>query len=1630
MANSMDCTKFWVPPESYVSIPVETRTQVLPVEKLPWDCFQRLCARLAQRCGDVEFSQEYGLPGQEQQGIDIYIRRRESSLYAVWQCKRYQKFSPGLIDKAVTKFLGGTWASRTDEFGLAASVRTEETRLAEAIEVQAKRLSARSIRFVPLGVTQVSERLKDHPDLVDDFFGHEWVRAFCGEDAVSGLSHRRLKPNQIIQLRQQLRRCYSEHFEIVDPGLPSLTGSVRPNVQPLRLADRFVPPDILEEELRPHDELVTTQPTDQSIQPSMVDGSEKPTTSRSGRAMVRTSTVRHPAVEWLSNSDLSVLLGDPGIGKSTLLRCILLDLLSEQPRHASCARRWGRYLPVWVPFAMWTRLVGDSESACSLSDVLTTWLRKVSAGEGLTALVQDALEDSRLLLFVDGLDEWSDETAARTALALFEQFVAERNIPAIATSRPLGYRRIGGLSPKWRKARLAGMTEAQQRIVAERWFLHRSNTIAVEDETPELRHTRESRAIAEAAEHTRDLHRDGRLAQLAEIPLLLNGLIALAIQRVRLPRSRFKAYEELTRLLMDEQPKRREKAAYAPRSTSHLSQETRERAFALLAWETHKSSGSDALEKTVANEVFREFCKSYLCKSPSDAADIADQLLRAGAESVGILLEKSPEDIGFPHRAFQEFLAAKHLSNLPFDEQKTFLRERFGDPQWHDVFLCLCNLNTRAGEADEFVNIVNDLPLSLEVELARQSFLAEVAFGDLHCSPMTAQRVAEETFEIIETGVRETNRDRLVVLALDGLESDTLRSVVQSRIQRWYPLRHRYRAGFYEALQQWPHDSRTQTVLWRGVLDEEDWNQRPAAEALAQCFGGNHDVAIRLFELLFKPTEPRLMAVAVHALCIGWATEPRVSRLLADLRFSADEAVRSVAVTHRVNRNEYDSQDRELIVELSGARRFADWLWRQDRIRALLKGWPNDAEIKRRAILSLSEPEYSSTDFDREDAGQILIEGFPGDPEVASAFANVFKTRKHVSPVFRLQGGWRPLVEAFSGHENLEHAVDGWLARRLDEEKTALFWDYQLCLLLPSPRGKQYLLEPSDQNGVITEYQARFLLQGWGMQDEQAASALRSFAQTEEARHAADILPDILGERKACWDRLLEMFCEQRDLIAQRALAGLVKLGADESDEDVVEMAVAKYKGQVPSGLAAAGITDLILHFSKHPKVREIAVHQIRTGGGDLNTVAKVYAADEDIRRSLCEVCVPLPTELRSVIVERLTRLALEDVFAHELLSSYDQEADTNVKTAAAIGYAKSAIQREQVSPSFLKQLEVGLQVVGPNFRERRQAALSVLLEIDRLDIVKSICSLEDIKMTLSENFGPNLNLAAQLGYHSERVHKAFGDALWDESGRVQDIFLAEVASFATDGQLLDKILSRLETSHQGDVETVPMMQLAAREWRGTERLRNFCMTQIRNFHVTNWFGTAPGIVAAETLAEQFKGDPDTLTLLESLPTNNCSPDALIIALSSGWPGSSVPTIIQKGDVSELLLPTQVYLLAATASAAQFLAELANIMSNIRGDIWEFLPSCGRAVASRFARDAEVCNLAFNRLEAAPRSCEKVNFPNFLLRAHEQRERLRTWMRSEIERQNEGLGLAEIAVDLSTGTLRSVGHVLLEHMLA
>src|SRR5260370_31360609 len=161
------------------TLPTVTRPQLLPLNDLTWENFERLCLRYVRGRANVLRSQLYGIKGQSQHGIDLYARFTAPVRYEVYQCKKLSELTGDDIQHAVDKFLEGKWRAESKAFRILTSHGIEDAKISESIEAACKRLEVVGIDFEVLGASQISIWLKDHPRLVDDFFSRPWVVAFC-----------------------------------------------------------------------------------------------------------------------------------------------------------------------------------------------------------------------------------------------------------------------------------------------------------------------------------------------------------------------------------------------------------------------------------------------------------------------------------------------------------------------------------------------------------------------------------------------------------------------------------------------------------------------------------------------------------------------------------------------------------------------------------------------------------------------------------------------------------------------------------------------------------------------------------------------------------------------------------------------------------------------------------------------------------------------------------------------------------------------------------------------------------------------------------------------------------------------------------------------------------------------------------------------------------------------------------------------------------------------------------------------------------------------------------------------------------------------------------------------------------
>lgn len=274
-----------------------------------------------------------------------------------------------------------------------------------------------------------------------------------------------------------------------------------------------------------------------------------------------------------------------------------------------------------------------------------------------------ALDDDRLLLIIDGLDEWVNENTARQALTALETFLDQRALPAVASTRPYGLARLQPLRT-WQYATMAALSASQQRELVGRWF-------AASDDVGAEASSRSATSEAKAEAFVKELAGVRDLRQLARVPLFLVLLTGMRLAGAPLPKRRFEVYAGAIDHLLHEHPAQRGAAAGVTNNSSVLHEGDIRQVLAHVAL-THQTRGEvqavperEALQDVVA--ALRD--PRHLALGPAEAGRLARGLVDIVEGQLGVLVRHGPRDIGFLHRVLLEQLAAEHAAQqLSFDE--------------------------------------------------------------------------------------------------------------------------------------------------------------------------------------------------------------------------------------------------------------------------------------------------------------------------------------------------------------------------------------------------------------------------------------------------------------------------------------------------------------------------------------------------------------------------------------------------------------------------------------------------------------------------------------------------------------------------------------------------------------------------------------------------------------------------------------------------------------------------------------------------------------------------------------------------------------------------------------------------
>ncbi|MFD8300763.1 NACHT domain-containing protein [Streptomyces sp. NPDC059690] len=370
------------------------------------------------------------------------------------------------------------------------------------------------------------------------------------------------------------------------------------------------------------------------------------------RAAAETQAVVHTyaPVDALQRYRRIVVVGDPGAGKTTMLRHLALRM-ATQSEHES--------LPVLPAYVELFRFVESGHE--SLLDHLAEHWAEQYGFEDARDYIVEKLADGSAALLLDGLDEVLGGESAREAESAYHRVTAELTrlatrfprAPIATTCRRQGWR--GGL-PQFQVLEALDFEWPQIETFVANWF---------------------GAGDRRRAGLVRALSGNGRLQTLAANPLLLS-LIAIVYERdLELPERRAALYQRCVEVLLREWDAHRKITRYSRFTTDRKQDLLKE-----IARHYHQRGLRYFPEDDLLDQIARFLPTIDL--APEDNRAILDEI----AAQYGLLKPQAHGWYGFLHLTLQEHFTAAALLERGAQGIEQAVRARY-DPWWEEVILLL-----------------------------------------------------------------------------------------------------------------------------------------------------------------------------------------------------------------------------------------------------------------------------------------------------------------------------------------------------------------------------------------------------------------------------------------------------------------------------------------------------------------------------------------------------------------------------------------------------------------------------------------------------------------------------------------------------------------------------------------------------------------------------------------------------------------------------------------------------------------------------------------------------------------------------------------------------------------------------
>ncbi len=325
-----------------------------------------------------------------------------------------------------------------------------------------------------------------------------------------------------------------------------------------------------------------------------------------------------------------VVVGNPGVGKSTMTQHLVHQLSKDSQSHDA-------YAAVVVS----CKEVSNSDGGTYILGAISRSLKENLQLDVSEQSLNDLATLGRCFVIFDGIDEIIDITRRRRFVKVIEAFAARYPlIPMLVTARRVGYGKAPFSSREFSVYELDDFSDDQVAEYANNWFEATERSVVERD------------AFLRETENVPDVRTN---------PLMLSLLCTLYRARGYIPRNRREVYKSCADLLFQRWDAMRQ----IEQPVDHRQYGTR--LMQELALFFYKSQTAQAgVQEKQLGKIIAQFFTATASVDEMDASNRAQDFLDFCADRAWLLTYQGTDDrdqrlFGFTHRTFMEYFAAEAI---------------------------------------------------------------------------------------------------------------------------------------------------------------------------------------------------------------------------------------------------------------------------------------------------------------------------------------------------------------------------------------------------------------------------------------------------------------------------------------------------------------------------------------------------------------------------------------------------------------------------------------------------------------------------------------------------------------------------------------------------------------------------------------------------------------------------------------------------------------------------------------------------------------------------------------------------------------------------------------------------------